>query len=709
MGITQAKSLKWLVVGAALLMLPGHLAAQERTTISTFPATTYYLGYTEFAAKADGEIRIAAGGKYALYVNGDLVGSDDDPTTVETWEASFKKRANTIAVAVEYSGTQPEYGFFLVIDAEDVQFISSPTDRITPWFWTGFPLPNEEGASWTKLKQNKLAQHEEDDLEVRWLPAQAGSLAPSAFTEFADLDLTRAQSLAGFPGDIDPSRGGLQLRSLEGENLAFNTFSDEPKLVDGDVSTPVTFRKGVSALLQRVEIDMGRLFPVNRVRVLTQPPSRLTWEEHSLRGYSILVSKDGVSFLDVAARNQIAEFQETEVLFPTTPTRFVRLVVTEFANRNSNPRVGEIEVFGEGVVEQGTYLSPPLDFGLEDDKDFGRVRWYGDVPPRAEMDLRFRSGSDGETWSDWSPWSREREILPNVPEPRRFFQYQVRMATSELASGPRLDSLAVSFNTGNLAAAEALAAVVPLEVPIGVDTTFTYSLMLRFGDGDAGVSRLAILTPWPARLDLDGIEGVDRAAIDAANTYATNDSLIIAFDPPINADADLLIPFTTRMLAATHNFQGLVFAPESTSPFLVQPLAGVDPDTEREYSLTAVTTDFKLPILADVEAHPKVFTPNGDGINDEVVLGFTLARVKGSRVAIELYDLDGRLVRTLPGQSLDAGLYAPIGSGGRPLPGRWDGRADSGELLPPGLYLYRVIVDLDPDDEIATGVVGLAH
>ena len=70
MGITQEKSLKWLVFGAVLLMLPGYLAAQERTTISAFPATSYYLGYTEFAAKADAEIRIAAGGKYALYVNG---------------------------------------------------------------------------------------------------------------------------------------------------------------------------------------------------------------------------------------------------------------------------------------------------------------------------------------------------------------------------------------------------------------------------------------------------------------------------------------------------------------------------------------------------------------------------------------------------------------------------------------------------------------
>jgi hypothetical protein len=690
-------------------ILPGHAAAQQRATINAFPAVSYYLGYTAFESSVDGQIRITAGDKYTLYLNGDLVGADDDPTTVETWDASFKRKSNIIAVVVEYSGTRPEYGFFLVLDAEDVQKVSSPTDRISPWFWTGFPLPNEDGAKWTKIKQNKLGQYEENDQEVTWLPTQAGSLAPSDFADFADLDLTRAQSLAGFPGGMDPS-DGLQLRSLAGENLAFNTFSDEPKLVDGDVGTPVTFRKGVSALGQSVEIDIGSLFPINRVRVLTQPPSRLTWEDHSVRGYSVLVSKDGVSFLDVASRNQISEFQETEVVFPTTPARFVRLVITEFANRNSNPRVGEIEVFGTGVSAQGTYLSPPLDLGLEAVKDFGSVRQYSDIPSNTEMDLRFRSGNDGQDWSAWSSWSREQEILPNVPEPRRFLQYQARMVTRQLTQSPRLDSLEVSFNTDNLAVTEALAAVVPLEVPIGMDTTFTYSLMLRFSDGDAGVSRLVILTPWPARLDLAALEGVDAAAVDAANTYATNDSLIISFNPPITADADLVIPFATRLLAATHNFQGLLFAPESTSPFLAQQREGVDPETEIEYSLTAETTDFDLPILADVGAHPGVFTPNGDGVNDQVVLGFTLARVNGALVNFEIYDLSGRLVRALPGRQLNAGLYAPSGSGlGTQLPGSWDGRADGGDLLPPGLYLYRVVVELDPDEEVATGVVGLAY
>ena len=72
--------------------------------------------------------------------------------------------------------------------------------------------------------------------------------------------------------------------------------------------------------LQSVETDLGRLFSIERVRVITQPPSgKTTYEDLSLRGYSILVSKDGVGFLEVGAQNQIATFQESEVVFPPIP------------------------------------------------------------------------------------------------------------------------------------------------------------------------------------------------------------------------------------------------------------------------------------------------------------------------------------------------------------------------------------------------------
>jgi len=703
----------WLLLAAWLIAPAVGLSAQQlqSTTIEFWPNTAYYLGYAFFDAKVDGQIRITAGDSYTLHLNGDEIGADSDPKTVETYDVSFKKKENVIAVVVQYSGTQPDYGLFLTLDSEDKQIVSSPVDRLTPWFWTDFALPNKDGAKWTKLKQNKLSKHEEGDDKVTWLPVQSGSLDPGEFgDDFADLDLTRAQSLAGFPGGLDGSEGVLQLRSLRGVNLAYNTSSDEPKLIDGNVNTPKTFRKGVSAVGQRVEVDLVRLFPINRVRVITQPPSKLTYEDHSLRGYTVLVSKDGVNYLDVGSRNMITTFQESDVVFPTIPARHVRIQITEFANRNSSPRVGEIEVFGEGVDQGGAYQSPALNLGTDAAKDFDRVIRYGATTADADLELRFRSGNDGETWSKWSPWTSATEIQPNVPEPRVFIQFQARMETGSLFASPRLDKLEVFFNSESLAASLATAAVAPLAVPIGVDTTFTYRLGLDFGDADKGVERLVILTPWPANLQTDGIEGLGDAVVDEGKTYATNDSLVIAFNPPLRSNTELVIPFTTRLLSGTHAFQGLLFAPESSSSLRVQPREGADPDTELDYSLTAEATDFSVPILADVQAHPRVFSPNGDNINDTVVLGFTLGRVSSAEVRFEIFDLSGRILRTMVVNQLNAGLYAPLEANSRiQLPGRWDGRSDDGKLVLPGVYLYRVVVNLDPDEEVASGVVGVAY
>ena len=53
----------------------------------------------------------------------------------------------------------------------------------------------------------------------------------------------------------------------------------------------------------------------------------------------MLVSKDGVNYLDVGSRNMITRFQESDVVFPFIPACHVRIQITEFDNRNSSPRV----------------------------------------------------------------------------------------------------------------------------------------------------------------------------------------------------------------------------------------------------------------------------------------------------------------------------------------------------------------------------------
>ena len=571
-----------LAVAGLLLSGASEVGAQDlqRVTVDSWSTTTSYLGFAEFADAVDGQIRVTAGDSYSLYLNGVFLGSDDDPTTIETYEASFVRRANRVAVVVDHGGRATGFGMFCVLEAEDVRIVSSPTDREAPWFWTDFPLDNEEDADWMTLRANRLDGHEEDDQPVSWSPVQSGNLDIRSIAALGDLDLTRAQSLAGFSGGLDGSRGALQLRTLAGVNTAFGTLSAEPRLVDGNVNTSLAFRRGAAALLQRAETDLGRLVVINRVRVLTEPPSRGSFEDVSLRGYSILVSKDGVNFQEVASRNQIANFRETEVTFPSIPARHVRLVVTEFSNRDAQPRVGELEVYGEGIAQEGAFQSQPLDLGTDEVKNFERVEWFGGVSGQATLLLRFRSSEDGVVWSGWSAWSGDTTIPSTVPEPRQFLQFQVSMETRDLFVGPSLDSLAVYFQTGSLPATAALASITPTVAPIGVDTTFAYNVSLDIQDGDLGVARLVIVTPWPSQLDAAGIRGLaGGVGIDVAQTYATNDSLVVSFSPPIDASAgitSLTIPFTSRLMSASHRFRSLIFAPGASAPLLVQEQEGDD-------------------------------------------------------------------------------------------------------------------------------------
>ncbi len=700
------------LAAAGLLLCCSGLSAQDLSSvsISTWPSTTHYLGFPEFAEQQDGQIRITAGGSYALYLNGDLVGSDDDPSTVEVWtDLSFKRKENQVAVVVDHDGTLSPYGVYLVVDGETEQFVSSPTDRSMPWFWSGDALPNEEDG-WTKLKLSKLGEHEEDGRLITWQAAQQGTLQPQDFGEFEDLDLTRAGSVAGFPGGLSGQEQGLQLRSLAGQNMALNSRTSDPNLVDGDITKGVAFRKGSASLGQGFRTDLGRILLLERVRVITEPPGRNdTYEDLSLRGYSVLISQNGIGYREVGARHQITTYRESEVSFPPTPARHVRLYITEFSARDANPKVGELEVFAQGRDDRGSYLSQPLDLGTSATKNFERAVRHGEVRDNTEMELRFRSGDDGESWSEWSPWDARSVVPLTVPEPRNYLQFEARMLARILDATPRLDSLVIWFEEGPFPATLASGSISPARASIGVDTLFTYALQLDVGENDGGVERLAILTPWPARLDAGGVQGLGEAAL--ASSYSTSDSLVLIFDPPITSatgTTEVLIPFSTRLLSASHEFKALLFAPGQAASLQVDRRQGTDPATELPYTTLTEAADFDIPILDHVQAHPGVFTPNGDGTNDVAVLGFTLSRVSGSFVHVEIYDVGGNLVRSLPPSRLDPGSYSPIGGRDDALPGRWDGLDDEGRLAPPGLYLYRIVVDLEPD-EVATGVVGLAY
>jgi flagellar hook assembly protein FlgD len=107
-------------------------------------------------------------------------------------------------------------------------------------------------------------------------------------------------------------------------------------------------------------------------------------------------------------------------------------------------------------------------------------------------------------------------------------------------------------------------------------------------------------------------------------------------------------------------------------------------------------------VVADLRVTPKLFTPNGDGINESASVVFSLFLLFEARpVRVRVFSLDGREVRRLE-QSLFGGRQSV----------QWDGRNEQGNLVPPGLYIVQV--DAAADQQGLSGtkqshLVGVAY
>ena len=106
-------------------------------------------------------------------------------------------------------------------------------------------------------------------------------------------------------------------------------------------------------------------------------------------------------------------------------------------------------------------------------------------------------------------------------------------------------------------------------------------------------------------------------------------------------------------------------------------------------------------IIRDFSLRSPVFTPNGDGVNDELLVRFGVARVGTERpVTLTVYDLSGVETSRMEERRPDPrGNYIF----------RWDGKDHLGEPVPPGIYLARVKVDVDSGSADNTFVQRVVH
>lgn len=313
---------------------------------------------------------------------------------------------------------------------------------------------------------------------------------------------------------------------------------------------------------------------------------------------------------------------------------------------------------------------------------------------------------DTSNWSFWSAPVRQSGERPRV----RRGQYAVVRVTAEtetLLDVARMDSLTL---TASPLLAERIvgevAAVGDLEpegdvvqVAAGAPTDFAYDVRAEFSGADqSGFDAVRLLTP-SRFLELKMGEPLEAVVPDSVVEEVRGFAVYLPRPVSPNGEERLRIQLESTIYGAAGELAAEVFEREGTDlPQEVEP-GDVGPEVSTNQLRVVALASSLGSVLADVVVRPRVFTPQGDGVNDRVRIGYTLFRLNGAEVELEVFNLRGERVRQISLGPRDAGPHADW----------WDGRDDQRQLVEPGIYLARVGVATDAGVVQRAQAVGVAY
>lgn len=543
------------------------------------------------------------------------------------------------------------------------------------------------------------------------------------------------------------------------------------EIVDGidTTSTHLAFKRfGIAQDGTKFFFDLGTRFPANRIAFFPRlegiSSEGRPFREDYIRGYVLKVN-DGASFNErnepIYAPIKRVDFTRentTQIDFPLQFVRYIELEVT-----SASPfELAEFQLFGTGFAPAGSYRSKIIDLG--EPANFSRMEWTleklrqsGDelvVEPAANADLEvvMRTGLDDNprvyyeyidlftrerqvvtedeykaldesvrgpidddqvNWSLWSPPFTESGQPIQLPSPRRYFQFEVRIESGAILDGLRLTSLSVEHTippVAQILVAEISQLDVPRppgDVPIvtaGDFTTFAYDVVAQIEETDTGFDALRILTPQSTPVFRQFFTGEDGVEVTPDSVQAELGSLTIFFPSqrPETGIYRMRAVFDTQIFIQGTSVEAEVFdsqAEDGGVPQRVQP-GDANPEVLTNALRVLTTAASASRLVSSLAVSSPVFTPNGDGINDQIELIYSLLQlVKPVEVSVEIFDLAGRPVHTVLEAESTSGAYAVA----------WDGRDDQGQVVPPGLYLAVVQVHTESETFMRSSSMGVAY
>ena len=599
--------------------------------------------------------------------------------------------------------------------------------------WASFAAGPASGLVIYRLGGEALKPPPEADREgVEFIQLNWAALDPSRGGKAIDLDIDPASIR---PLERDPNFNiAPEIEAHGGEHLRPNV---NVEVWDGDVGTAWVAASYLCGALSRffcvddfgrqgtANINLGSPYLVDRVRIisgLTDPSKivrtfriyiapELPWKNRSLIDHPPPYSPWVVEVRD--NREQIIDVP----IPPQEGTTFVQVAASE---HSEDWEVNEIEIYAKGLVKKASYISNILDFGRP--MAWGDLRWSGHQDPKARVLIQSRTGHDddpdlfwrftgrgdekipvsrtdyaklargekagiGYDQANWTFWSApyafaDSNGTPVASQgPRRYLQLKVDFLPQD-DEGGQVNVLEVRASPP--VATQLVGEIWPVEATVGQPQPFTYVLRPTIGV-DGGFDRLEVATA--ARLGAVTGVRIGDEPVDYA-VEATEPHRAVVRIPRLTAeDSGTLVEvgFDAVVLRYGSTFSVRVW--DSAQPLEVpQSVQEGDASPAYEANRVWVATRAEHQDMLQLAVGPVVLTPNGDGHNDSVRLGYDLLElIAPAWVSVGVWDLSGRRVRRVHAGWDGVGLYERV----------WDGRDEAGRLVPPGLYLYRVAVEAD--------------
>lgn len=424
---------------------------------------------------------------------------------------------------------------------------------------------------------------------------------------------------------------------------------------------------------------------------------------------------------------------------PLTQARYVALNDFISLPDPEGWEIDEFQVWGAGFVLSSRYETRVIDLG--DTYNLGRLSWHADVPEGTRLSVRTRTGLtpepflyhertglgltgqtevtraryerlrpnqqgdvaiDVQSWDEWSaPYEEVGSARLRARGPRRALQVAVAFDSDSPFLRPRLDSLAVEYST-DLLARQLVGEIEPNRVTPGEVSRLRYWLRAVVGPESAGFDALRVDTvaqviPGSVReLRVGGEVASLAAAVDGAGFEVRFPEHRVA--PQAGPDTvEVSVAFDALVYLHGTTFEGRVFdtrtqeVPQDVIPGDASPAAVGDG--------VGVAWPLDGRVIAGLRASSPVITPNGDGRNDELALSYSLLQLLTPvPIRLEVFDLRGRTV-----------YAAQLRQGAGHFTTTWSGAGAGGQLVPPGLYLYRLQVSEERGGERHGGTVAVAY